>query len=513
MSPQREAELAEQLRRKDGEIARLNRHVQLLEQKIDLLVRKVFGASSEKLNQGQLELLLAMEESSGPKDGASGTELEAVPRKKSHPRKPVSRERLPEHLPVEELVLDPPEVRAQPQAWRCIGEEVSEQLDYEPAKFLRRRLVRRKYVKREEAHLAPVIAPLPPVLQERCLAAPGLLAWIITAKFCDHLPLYRQEQIYRQRHGVDIPRQTMVRWLAMVAPWCELVYQQIRTGVMGGGYVQIDETPIRYLSPGLGRCAQGYLWTARRPGTGVFYQWHASRAAVCLEGLLPKEYQGTVQCDGYGAYPAMARRREGGITLAACWAHARRKFFEAREQAPVRVGWLLRQMQLLYAVERRLREKRAGPALRDAVRDSESKPIVERIGRALRMLQQRGGYLPRSNMAKALAYALEQWPALGVYLTDGRVEIDNNLVENSIRPAALGRKNWLFIGCEGAGQNSAILYTLVENCRLQHIDPQAYLRALLTALPSMTTGQIADWTPATWAKRHRSSLPAAALAS
>lgn len=135
------------------------------------------------------------------------------------------------------------------------------------------------------------------------------------------------------------------------------------------------------------------------------------------------------------------------------------------------------------------------------------------MGRALRVMQQRGGYLPRSLMGRAIAYALEQWPALQVYLKEGRVEIDNNLVENAIRPTAIGKKNWLFIGHEGAGQTSAILYTLVENCRLLSIDPQAYLRALLTALPIMTTGQVPDWTPAAWAKQHRSSLPLAALAS
>jgi transposase len=337
MSPQREAELVEQLRQKDEENARLRMQIKLLEQKIDLLVKRVFGASSEKLDAAQLQLLLAMEEPGGPKSEASGAELEAVPPKRNRRVEPRSgRERLPEHLPVEEVVLDPPEVSAAPQAWRCIGQEVSEQLDYEPARFLRRRLVRRKWVKRQEAHLPPVIAPLPPVLQERCVAAPGLLAQIITAKFCDHLPHYRQEQIYARGHGVVLPRQTMVRWMAMAAQWCELVYQEMRTGVMAGGYVQIDETPIRYLSPGNGKCELGYLWTARRPGAGVFYQWHASRAAACLESLVPQEFAGTVQSDGYAAYPAMARQREGRVTLAACWAHVRRKFFEAREQAPVR---------------------------------------------------------------------------------------------------------------------------------------------------------------------------------
>lgn len=517
MTRAREAELMEIIRLKDEENARLRAHIALMEQRIDLLVRRIFGAKSEKLDAAQLELLLSLGDESPGKPGASGAELEAATQQQAH--SPSRRERqergprLPEHLPVIEQVLDPQEVTEQPQQWRCIGQEVSEQLDYEPAKFFRRRLVRRKFVKRGEAHLPPCIAPLPPVLQERCLAAPGLLAHIIVGKFCDHLPLYRQEQIFAQRHGVEIPRQTMARWMGMVAGWCAPVYREIRTGVMGGGYVQIDETPVRYLSPGSGRCLQGYLWTANRPGVGVFYDWHSSRAATCLDSIVPDGFCGTVQSDAYRAYATLCRQREGRITLAACWAHARRKFFEAQEQAPLRVRWLLRQMAHLYRIEEQLRVDHAGPALRAAVRAAQSNPIVTRIGKALEKFQRSRRYLPHSLMGRAIAYTLDQWQALGVFLEDGRVEIDNNLVENAIRPTALGKKNWMFIGEAEAGQNAAILYTLVENCRRQGVDPLRYFRDLLTALPSMTTKQVPDWTPAAWAKKHRTSLSLTALAS
>lgn len=505
------------IRLKDEENARLKAHIVLLEQKIDLLVRRIFGAKSEKLDAAQLELLLTLGDEPAPKPEASGAELEAAPQPQDHSasrrERPERGPRLPEHLPVIEQVLDPKEVAACPEQWRCIGEEVSEQLDYEPAKFFRRRLVRKKYVKRGETHLPPCIAPLPPVLQERCLAAPGLLAWIIVAKFCDHLPLYRQEQIFAQRHGVHLSRQTMARWLAMAAGWCAPVYREIRTGVMGGGYVQIDETPVRYLSPGSGRCLQGYLWTANRPGVGVFYDWHTSRAASCLDGLVPEEFRGIVQSDAYKAYTTLCRQREGRITLAACWAHARRKFFEAEEQAPRRVRWLLRQMAHLYRIEQQLRETKAGPALRAAMRAAQSKPIVTRIGKALEKFQSSRRYLPRSLMGKAISYALEQREALGVFLEDGRVEIDNNLVENAIRPTALGKKNWMFIGEAEAGQNAAILYTLVENCRRQGIDPLTYFRDLLNALPAMTNKQVPDWTPAARSKKLRASVSLTTLAS
>ena len=244
---------------------------------------------------------------------------------------------MPEHLPAVDEVIEPAEVTAAPEAWRHIGEEVTEQLDYQPARFLRRRIIRRKYVKRDEPHQAPIIAALN-TLQERSIAAPGLLAQIIVAKYCDHLPLYRQEQIYATRHGIAIPRQSMARWLGLAADWLRPVYEHIHTGVMAGGYVQIDEMPVEYLSPGNSQTKQGYLWACKRPGADVSFTWATCRAAHCLERIIPADFTGTVLCDGYQAYPSFAKRSEGRITLAACWAHARRKFHEAAESAPQHAG-------------------------------------------------------------------------------------------------------------------------------------------------------------------------------
>jgi transposase len=391
-------------------------------------------------------------------------------------------------------------VQACPAAWRCIGEEVSEQLDYEPARFLRRRLVRRKYVRRGEVDAVPVIAPLPGSLQERCLAAPGLLAQILAAKYCDHLPLYRQEQIYRTRHGVELPRQSMARWVGLAADWLRPIYETMRTGVMAGGYIQVDETPVRYLEPGHGKTRQGYLWACSRPGGDVLFDWQTSRAAACLDNLIAADFSGTLQCDGYSAYPAFAERRAGNILLAGCWAHVRRKFHEALEAAPRTAGWIIRQIAHLYRVEKDLREKHAGPSLRRATRAHQSRPVIARLHRAMVRLKLSRRHLPQSLLGRAIDYALGQWPALGIYLEDGRIEIDNNGIENAIRPTAIGKKNWLFIGDAQAGQRGAILYTLIEGCRRRGIDPHAYLRDVLTRLPSMTNWQIKDWTPQAWAK-------------
>jgi transposase len=491
----REQELTCQLAQCQQALLESRRENALLRQKIDLLVKRVFGSSSEPFNPAQLELLMAVPESStvavavvAPEKASSkGSRKERGPR-------------LPENLPVVEEVIDPEPVMAQPEQWRCIGQEVSEQLDYEPGRFLRRRVVRRKYVHRTNPDCAPVIAALPERLLDRSLPAPGLLAHIVVGKYCDHLPLYRQEQIYRQRHGVNLSRQSLTRWVELASEWLKPIYEQIRTGVMGGGYVQVDETPVDYLEPGHGKTKQGYLWTCSRPGGDVFYRWETSRAAICLNNIIPGHFTGTVQCDGYSAYRSFANGRNGTIALAGCWAHVRRKFFEALEQSPKTAGWIMRQIQHLYQVEARLREQRANPSLREAVRAHQSRPAVKRIKHALVRLKTSGRYLPQSLLGIAMDYALGQWPTLRVYLGDGRVEIDNNLVENAIRPTALGKKNWLFVGEADAGGRGAIIYTIIESCRRRGIDPYAYLRDVLTRLPRMTNHQIPAITPEAWAK-------------
>ncbi|MGH9354393.1 MAG: IS66 family transposase [Terriglobia bacterium] len=489
MTP-REIELTRQLEESRRENA-------LLRQKIDLLVRRVFGSSSEQLDRNQLELLMQLPESS---KGLVLQEAEVTSVSSRKHKVAVRKDRLPENLPVMEEVIDPEPVKAQPEQWRCIGQEISEQLDYEPGRFLRRRVVRRKYVHKTNADFAPIIAALPERLLDRSLPAPGLLAHIVVGKYCDHLPLYRQEQIYQQRHGVHLPRQSLTRWVELASAWLKPIYEQIRTGVMAGGYVQVDETPVDYLEPGHGKARQGYLWTCSRPGGDVFYRWETSRAAACLDNVISVDFTGTLQCDGYCAYRAFANGRGGAIELAGCWAHVRRKFHEALEPSPKISGWILRQIQHLYQVEAQLRKQKAGTKLRDAVRASESKPIIERLKRALIRLKSHGRHLPQSLLGMAIDYALGQWPTLDVYLTDGKVEIDNNLVENAIRPTAIGKKNWLFMGDADAGERGAIIYTVIESCRRRGIDPFTYLKDMLTRLPGMTNHQIPEVTPEAWAK-------------
>jgi transposase len=262
--------------------------------------------------------------------------------------------------------------------------------------------------------------------------------------------------------------------------------------------------------PGNGKTRLGYLWACGRPGSDTFFHWETSRAATVLEKMIPENFGGTIQCDGYEAYDCFARRRGDDIQLASCMAHVRRKFHEARDQSPRVAGWLLRQIGLLYSVESRLREERAGPRLRAAVRASQSRVILQRLHRALVRFKRVGRYTPASAMGCAISYALSQWDGLLLYIDNGLLNIDNNHIENSVRPTAIGKKNFLFVGAAEAGERSAILYTVVEACRRRGIDPFAYLRDVFTRLPASTNREIKNLTPAAWAKSCVTGLATAA---
>ena len=511
------AQKDQRIRELEGDKQRQAQEIKLLKEKIDLLIRRLFGSKSEKLDAAQLELLL--KEVDLGKADASAEKAEApsiveiLKPVANRPDKSRRRERWPQELAVEQEVIEPEEVRDNPEAFRCIGEEITEMLDYRPAQFFRRQIIRRKFVRKEQTELPPVIAPLPDSLQQRCIAAPGLLAQVIVSKYCHHLPLYRQQQIYWDRHQVWLPRQSMVRWVQLASEWLKPIYREMKAQMMKGPYVQVDETPIKYLDPGGGKTALGYLWVAHRPGQDVIFEWYTTREAKCLDKLIPIDFSGTIQCDGYSAYDRFAKHcalQGRPVLLAGCWAHTRRGFYEALDHAPKEAGWVMRQIAHLYDIERKLRRQRGGPALRDAYRASQSAPICSRIHRILQRWYITRRFLPKSTMGQAVGYALGQWESLQIYLKDPKIEIDNNLVENAIRPTALGKKNWLFFGDADAGQRSAIIYSIIESCRRHGVEPYTYLHDVLSRLPSMTNRQIKDIVPKTWAAATKTATSRAA---
>lgn len=501
-------QLQEQVQQMQGQLQQLRRENTLLRQKLDALARRFFGKKSEQLNPAQLELLL-----SGLSDQLLGSEEDSEP---DPPAKPKSRSkrsgnhavRVPEDLEVVQEVIEPELVMAQPQAWKQITQEVSRRLDYEPGKFFWREIVRPKYVRKGQPHFPPVVAPAPAQVIEHGLATAGLLAQILLGKFAEHLPYYRQQQIYWQRHGVWITRQQMVHWthgcVRLLSGITDCLERQMRQK----GYVQVDETPIKYQDVDLpGRCAQGYLWTALVPGQLVIFQWHPSRAAKCLNALLGEGFEGKLQCDAYSAYPAFAQDKHA-VQLFGCWSHTRRNFFQAHDQDPKIAGWVLNHIGSLYQWERQLRESRAGPGLRSVIRCQNSQMVIQRLHRALLKLKPK--YLPQSPMGKAISYALNHWSLLKGYVDNGEVEIDTNLVENAIRPTAVGKKNWLFIGAKDAGQRTAVIYTLIENCRMHGINPYAYLKDVLERLPNTTNHGLEELTPLHWQKARNISAVKAA---
>jgi transposase len=499
-----------------AENARKDQEIELLRQKVDALVKKLFGTSSEKLDLDQLLLFEAPKKPEG--DGPAPAVEPSPEAKRSRPKR-ISREAsLPADLPVEETVLIPEEVRASPDQFRQVGEEVTTRLDYQPAQ-LRKLVTRRpKFVKRLHAveDEGFCIAPLPPCLKERSLLTPRLAAQIATSRFCEHQPYYRQEQHFLMRHGVHLPRNTLSQWMGDLAQdYLVGIYRAMHQDLLRENYLQVDETPIDYLAPGSGRAGQGYLWTLSRPdlhaedGRGdIFYQWHANRATRSLESLLSgsgQRFCGILQSDGYQAYETYAQASGGDIELIACWAHVRRKFFEASDHKPLLSGWILRQIHHLYRIERELRAMRAGPAERERVRQWQSLPIYRRLGKALWLIRTRRNVLPKSPLGKAIDYALGQWPKLERCLMDGSLEIDNNLIENGIRPTKLGAKNWLFMGSEAAGQTNAIWFTLIESCRRRKLDPWKYLVWIFEELPKVKVGKdtFASFTPKAYAQKVR----------
>jgi transposase len=500
MTPEREQQLLD-------ENAALKRENELLRQKLDLVLRKLFGKSSETLDPAQLELLLGEPPgkvpSSLPPDGApeeanassaAGTE-----------RKP-RRERIPSHLPVVEEVLLPEAVKACPDAWRRIGEEQSDSLDYQPGKVFIRRLVRPVFVKIADRDAAPVTAKLPPRLQDGLTAAPGLIAHVLVSKYCDHLPFYRQEKILSSRHGVETGRNTMCRWAELAAFWLKPLYQRIHHGLLEAGYLQADETPVRYLAPGTGKTGMGYLWTLHRPGGDVLFQWHASRGSACLEDLLGG-FRGILQCDGYSAYGTHAARNPG-ITLAACWAHARRKFHDALHTGQKLAAGPLKAIAMLYGIEKELRQSRAGPEERAAIRQRDSAGILEALRHDLIKLRGHPSVTPKSPLGRAIHYALGLWPRLEVFLRYGEVEADTNLAENAIRPTAVGKKNWMFVGGEDMGERTAVIYTIIESAKRHGHEPYAYLKDLLERLPGMKAGELDALLPANWKPVGQAMAPA-----
>ncbi|MEO0797475.1 MAG: IS66 family transposase [Verrucomicrobiota bacterium] len=466
----------------------------LLKEQIGWLKQQLFGSGkSEQLDAAQLRLQLeALERQLDDSASQSIAYERRAPRAGKH-ETPAERFK---DLPVEvTVVIEPEEVQAGPESFEQISQEETFEVDIHPPKLFKRRIVRPKYRCKADRSQPPMIAPAPSRVIDGSYASPGLLAWIVLSKYVQHMPLYRQEKASAM-WGAQLSRKTMADWVEAVAEWLKPIYNYMRSDLLSGGYIQANETPVRYCDPDQkkGKTEQGWLWAISRPGGDVVFDWRLSRRHGELTSLLDG-YRGLLQSDAYGAYGDYAQR--SGVTALGCMAHARRKFYEALKSHPREATLVLKLIGKLYQREAIYRQEALSPEQRQARRQSENETTLARLQKVITIASREA--LPKSAPGKACTYARSQWPKLIVFQEHGIAEIDNNLMENAIRPSAIGKKNFLFIGHPKAGQRSAIIYSIVVSCQRHQIDPLQYLRDVLSRLPKMTNqDDIAALTPAKW---------------
>ena len=409
----------------------------------------------------------------------------------------------PRRLP-EIKVLETEIQRIEPAEKKCehcgqekceIGCEKCERLEYIPAKMIRRIIERPKLAcPCGEGKIS--IAPPPPAPIEKGLPGPGLLAHVVLSKYEDHSPLYRQQQQFA-RLGVQIPRTTLCDWIEKGAELLQPIVRAMKEQLLAGNYLQVDETPVKVMDPEVqGKCATGFLWVAGQPGGDVIFEFKTRRNKECALELLG-DFSGYLQRDGYGVYASIVQDRPD-LTAVGCLAHGRRKFVDALADEPKEAQWFVGEFRKLYLIERHARDQQMTHTHRLELRQKLAAPIWAEMTPRLEELHLKRSFLPKSPMGKAVSYAHAEWKAWQVYLSDGVLEIDNNLTENAIRPSAVGKKNWLFIGHPEAGWRSATIYSILVSCRRRGIDTWEYLQDIFTRLPAASNQQVAQFTPARW---------------
>ena len=483
----------EQLLWRESEIE----HLKLLLAKLQ---RMQFGRKSEKLARQIEQLELRLEDlQSKPAESASQPESKSAattpPLLINTPAKPTRRP-LPEHLPRQTQTHAPKE-SACPDCGGALcklGEDVSEMLEYMPASFFVVRHVRPKLSCTKCDHIVQAWAPSRPI--ERGVAGPGLLAHVLVAKYADHLPLYRQSEIYA-RHGVELERSTLADWVGGTSRLLEPLLEVLRRYVTASGKLHADDTPVPVLAPGNGKTKTGRLWTYVRDdrsagdmaAPAVWFAYSPDRKGEHPERHL-QEFRGTLQADAYAGFHQLYEN--GRIQEAACWAHVRRKFFDLQQAhaSPV-ASEALKRIAALYGIEKEIRGRPAKE--RQQVRNARARPLLESLRQWFEAT------LPKlsrkSDTTVAIRYALSRWDALLRYSNDGNIEIDNNAAERALRAVALGRKNYLFAGSDVGGERAAAIYSLIGSAKLNGLDPEAYLREVLSRIADHPITRIEELLP------------------
>jgi len=480
----------------------LDRKTEELRQQIELLQRRIYGPRSERYHPDQLFLdsLLKEGETEKVAEPEPSIPVKATVRRKARPH---GRMKIPEHIERIDEVLDLPEQqKADPETGEALvklRDEVSEKLAWKPGQWFVRRFVRPVYVHpdRQSEKAGIYVQPMPDSPIEKCKADNSVLAMVAVKKYVDHLPLYRQREIF-QREGVDVASSTLNAWAIEPILACEPLYGAFGADVLSRPVIFTDDSPVGMLQEGLGRTKQTRIWVYVG-GCGPPYRFFDFTEDRRKErpGQILANYTGFVHADAYSGYDHLFKNSDGIIEVG-CWAHARRKWDEALNSARKPCTEMLLRIRALYKIEAGIRAEK--PELRQEVRQAESVPLLDKLYERLTEINIERVILPTSLLAKAMGYAINQRKALYRYTTDGRLEIDNNFAENAIRPLALGRKNFLFVGSPRGGKACAMALTFLQSAKAVGANPYEYLHDIYNRIMSHPVSRLHELLPAAWKK-------------
>jgi len=477
----------------------LQQKITFLEQQIEWFKRQLFGQKSERIVQSSSQQLMLFPQLTPLKEEKRETVKEHTRLKKETDKTQIV---LPADLPVERIEIDLPTeekiCKVTGETLVRIGEEVTRKLAHRPASFYIKEIVRPKYAAPNQKEAGVQIAPLPTTILDRCLADESLLASILVSKYADHLPLYRLSEILG-RENIRLSRQLLSDWVVRTGKALYPLYQEMEKRILSNRVIFMDETPLDLQEKGKGCLHQGYMWVmcGGDKAPYQYYRFFKDRKHQNAEILL-KNYKGLLHSDSYGAYLKQAQKNE--ITWIPCFSHIRRKFFEAATGDPFR-EWILEKIQNLFLLERKAWN--APPEERLQIRQKEEVPILEElISKAKEKLG--GKILPKSKLREALGYFCSLIPYMKNYTNFAEARLDNNAAERAIRPLAIGRKNWLFVGSEGGAEAAGVALSLIQSCRFLQVNPRDYLEDVMRSLLDHPANRLYELLPDQWKKRNSS---------
>jgi transposase len=464
-----------------------------LQHELNNLKRLIFGSKNERFvpaNGSPSQLSLDIQADAVAQCNViKAQKIEYIRNTTEVTREHPGRTKLPEHLERRQIIIEPLE---KTEGCKKIGEEITEELEYEPGKLFVNRYVRPKYVVADNKGI--IIASMRDRPLPKAIVGPGLLAQIMIDKYVDHLPLYRQMERFK-REGISIAYSTIGDWIKNGCALLDPLGEALKKIIISSDYLHADETPVKVLDKNKkGTTHRGFYWVYHNSIDNlVWFDYREGRGREGPNEIL-KDFSGYLQTDGYNVYDIFKENKD--ITVLHCMAHARRKFFEAKDNNPPVAEYAMQQIGLLYAIERKAKEQKLTADEIFELRQAEAVPILESLGKWMKETYIIS--LPKSTIGKALGYSIKRWSELMIYASDGKLNIDNNPVENSIRPVAIGRKNYLFAGSHEAAQRSAMLYSFVGTCKLNSINPFIWLQDVLRKINNHPINKIEELLPQNW---------------